>query len=67
MGRTYDTRFFFHGETDDAIKVSVAGDADKEVWLPKSQIRYYLQSFQTVHVNLPAQLFVDKGLDGHVY
>ena len=67
MSRTYDTCFFFHGETDDAIKVSVGGDSDKGVWLPKSQIRYYLQSSQTVHVTLPEKLVIEKGLDANQY
>ncbi len=66
MGRTYDMRLFFHGETDDTIKVSVDGDADKGVWLPKSQIDYYLQSSEVVHVNLPERLVLENGLDGHV-
>ena len=66
MGITYDMRLLFHGETDDAIKVSLDGNSDKGVWLPNSQIDYYLLSPQTVHVNLPEGLVIEKGLDGRV-
>ena len=42
MGRTYDMRLFFHGETDDTIKVSVDGDVDKGVLATKIPNRLLL-------------------------
>ena len=66
MDRRYDMRLFFHGETDDTIKVSVDGDAAKGVWLAKSKIYYHLQSSTVIHVSLPERLVLEKGLDSHL-
>lgn len=39
-GKLVDLELHMHLETDKAILVSENGDADKAIWLPKSQIEY---------------------------
>lgn len=54
-----------HGETANALLVSDDGDAERSVWLPKSQIEFercHLGGGAVVDVTLPYWLAEEKGL-----
>lgn len=61
-----DFTFFFHGETDKAIKVSENGmDVEEAFWLPKSQIEYELKPNGMVEVTMPIWLAREKKVAGY--
>lgn len=55
-----DLDLHIHAVTDKAILVSENGDAEKAVWLPKSQIEYEDDNKDGVKVTLPEWLAMEK-------
>lgn len=58
-----------HHETDKAVLVSLDGDREKAVWLPKSAVEVVPRDYPKkiggkgiVEVTLPESLALDKGL-----
>ena len=51
-----------HADTEKAVLVSDDGEAEKAVWLPKSQIEIYPLKDGNIMVVLPQWLAADKGL-----
>ncbi|WP_407528403.1 hypothetical protein [Methylobacterium oryzisoli] len=52
-----------HHETPMAVLVSLDGDRDEAVWLPKSAIEIEADAGKATHtVTLPEPLAIDKGL-----
>ncbi|MGH7935713.1 MAG: hypothetical protein ACREF8_01730 [Chthoniobacterales bacterium] len=57
-----DLTLQLHHETDRAILVSDDGDAEKAVWLAKSQIEFELKSKGIVDVTCPIWLAKERRL-----
>lgn len=60
-----DIDVHLHWQTDRAIKVSLDGEDDKAVWLPKSAVDYdedKAEPGKTLSITLPETLAIDKEL-----
>lgn len=57
-----DLELHLHAETDKAILVSTDGNADKAVWVPKSQCEYEIKKKNLITVTMPEYLATDKEL-----
>lgn len=64
--RLTDLRMVLHHETDKAVLVSLDGERDSAVWLPKSAIEIeagpMANGVRYHDVTLPERLAIDKGL-----
>lgn len=57
-----DLHVSLHHETEKAVLVSLYGEKDKAVWLPKSQIEIEYDKPGFAIVTVPEWLLIDKGL-----
>lgn len=68
MGRLHSIEVALHHETkpgepdEGAILVSLTGEKDQGVWLPKSQCEFEHKAGRIVKVTAPEWFLTDKGL-----